>query len=98
MSKIVEEAALEYCREHDISSFSSQDIDRLHAIYDRACLRRGFKPLRNNHPLNVLRRVRNSMRTGYYFNKLTLKIGGKKVCFFDIKGVKNGSTIISGNN
>lgn len=98
MSKIVEEAALEYCREHNIDSFSSQDIDRLHAIYDKARRHKGFKPLKNNHPLNVLRRVRNSMRTGYYFDKLTLKIGGKKVCFFDLRGVKNGSKIISSNN
>lgn len=98
MSRIIEEAALEYCKEHNIDSFSTQDIDRLHAIYDKALHQKGFKPLKNNHPLNILRRVRNSMRTGYYFNKLTLKIGGKKVCFFDIKGVRNGSTIISRNH
>ena len=98
MSKIVEEAALEYCREHNIESFSSQDIDRLHEIYDKAKRHKGFKPLKNNHPLNILRRIRNSMRTGYYFDKLTLKIGGKKVCFFDMKGRRNGSKVISSNN
>lgn len=89
MSKLIEEIALKYCKDHDIEIFCSGDLEILHHIYDVAEKTKNFKPLANKHPLNIIRRVRNAMRTGYYFDKSIVKVkGDKKMAFYKLKESK----------
>ena len=69
MSLLIETVAKEIILKEGRTGFTSGDIDTLHKIYDE-CIKRGMKPLRNTHPINILQRVRNGMRTKYLFDIL----------------------------
>lgn len=69
MSLLIETVAKEIILKEGRTGFTSGDIDTLHKIYDE-CIKRGMKPLHNTHPINILQRVRNGMRTKYLFDIL----------------------------
>lgn len=69
MSLLIETVAKEIILKEGRTGFTSGDIDTLHKIYDE-CVKRGMKSLSNTHPLNVIQRVRNGMRTKYLFDIL----------------------------
>lgn len=67
MSLLIETVAKEIVEREGLTGFCSGDINMLHDIYDE-CIKRGMKPVQDTHPLNVLQRIRNGMRSGYFFN------------------------------
>jgi hypothetical protein len=69
MSLLIETVAKEIILKEGRTGFTSGDIDTLHKIYDE-CIKRGMKPLHNTHPINILQRIRNGMRTKYLFDIL----------------------------
>lgn len=68
MSLLIETVAKVVERE-GLTGFCSGDINMLHDIYIYdECIKRGMKPVQDTHPLNVLQRIRNGMRSGYLFD------------------------------
>lgn len=90
MSKLVESVAKELCISKGIDGFTSGDLYELHEIYEE-CIKRGMKPVHNSHPSNVIQRIRNGMRTGFYFNITVIpSFFGRKACIYQLK--KNGDS------
>lgn len=89
MSKLIEQVAKEICLKYDIKMFSSGDLNMLHEIYDE-CIKRGMKPVKISHPLNIIQRVRNGLRSNIYFNRL---VAGdcilKRITFYELKEAFN---------
>lgn len=71
MSKLIETVAKELCIKENRTGFCSGDLSLLHEIYDE-CIKRGMKPLKNDHALNILQRIRNGMRTQYLFKVIVV--------------------------
>ena len=52
--------------------------------------KKGMKPVKINHPLNVLQRVRNGLRSNIYFDRVV--VGDyilKRLTFYDLKEAFN---------
>lgn len=104
MSKLIENTAVEVIREfngRDCDGFCSGDLTILHEIYDRAVLK-GMKPVKVTHPLNILRRIRNGMRTKYLFTITVVpdSIYGK-ISIYTLKKIrkeKDNETRITGTS
>ena len=89
MSKLIEQVAKELCLKYDIKLFSSGDLNILHEIYDE-CIKRGMKPVKTHHPLNILQRVRNGLRSNFYFNRITVSDSIlKRMTFYELKEAFN---------
>lgn len=72
MSLLVETVAKELLIKNNRTGFTSGDLDIMHQIYDE-CVKRGMKKLNNEHPLNILKRVRTAMLTRYLFDIYIVK-------------------------
>ena len=70
MSILIETVAKEILIKNNLTGFTSGDLSLIHEIYEE-CIKRGMKPLANAHPLNIIQRIRNGMRTGKLF-KITI--------------------------
>ena len=85
MSKLIEQVAKEICLKYDTTIFSSGDLDILHEIYDE-CVKRGMKPVKFNHPSNVLQRIRNGLRLNMYFDRFVCGESIlRRVTFYQLK-------------
>ena len=54
--------AYQYMIDNNIDEFGTDNLNMFHEIYDLYKQSKTYKPLKNEHPLNKLRAVRNAIR------------------------------------
>ena len=69
MSKLIEQIARDICIKYDIKTFTGKDLHILHEIYD-TCIQKGMNRLSNEHPVNIITRVKQGLNTGYLFTHI----------------------------
>lgn len=67
MSRLIEQVAKEIITtKYNTDIFVAGDLCIIHDIYDE-CIKRGMKPCKSSHPIDVRRRIVRGMKSGYYF-------------------------------